>query len=71
MDADQLEKTVGSLVERRPFRTFTIELLEREIVEIDHPRMICMRDGTAAGFKSGGCPFWFRYRDVVKIRSEN
>jgi hypothetical protein len=67
MNADQFEQTIETLVERRPFRKFTVELSQGDPVEIDHPRMITMRDGVAAGLKSGGRPFWFDFRDVISI----
>jgi hypothetical protein len=71
MNADQFEQTIETLLERRPFRKFTVELSQGDPVEIDQPRMIAMRDGTAACFTSGGRPFWFRYSDVTRIRSDN
>jgi len=70
MTADQFEQTIVTLLEREPFRSFTVQLTVGDPVEIDHPRAMVMRDGVAVFLKSGGCPVWFEYENVTRIISD-
>ena len=67
MNGEQFESLVLSLLELKPFRLFTIELNGGKRFEIDHPRALSLRDGTAEFMTPGGMPIWFDHNQVSHI----
>lgn len=67
MDADNFRNTMTELTEIRPFRIFTIELLNGRRIEVDHPRAVNFRDGTAVFLLPGGIPIIFDHQSLNSI----
>jgi len=56
-----------ALLDRKPFRPFTVELIGGDRFEIDHPRATVVRDGVAIYVRPGGIPVYFDHDSVLKI----
>lgn len=67
MTADNFQQVLGALVERVPFRPFTIELAGGRRFEVDHGRALVQRDGVAVFLAPGGVPIWFDHESVAAI----
>lgn len=67
MTADNFERVLNSLADRKPFQVFTVELHGGERFEVDHPRAMVVRDGVAVFLASGGVPVWFDHDGVNQI----
>jgi hypothetical protein len=67
MDRDVFTTSVIELIDRRPFKPFTIALSDGMQYEIDHGRAITCRDGVAVYIRPGGAPVIFDHDAVTKI----
>ena len=67
MTSENFDQILANLLERRPFRMFTIELHGGERFEIDHPRATVVRDGLALFLAPGGTFVRFDYDSVNQI----
>ncbi len=56
-----------ALLDRKPFRPFTVELIGGDWFEVDHPRATVVRDGVAIYVRPGGIPVYFDHDSVVQI----
>ncbi len=67
MTAKNFDRVLEQLLQRQPFRVFTVELHGGQRFEIDHPRATVIRDGVAVFLAPGGIPVWFDHDSVNKI----
>jgi hypothetical protein len=67
MDRDTFESMIRLFKNRRPFRPFTISLVNGERVEVDHPDALALRDGVGLFAGPGGIPAVFDYEGVAQI----
>jgi hypothetical protein len=67
MTAENFDKLLEALSQRKPFRVFTVELTGGHRFEVDHPRAIVIRDGVAVFLAPGGIPIWFDHESVSQI----
>lgn len=67
MDRDTFDSTLRLFKHRRPFRPFTISLVNGERVEVDHPDALVVRDGVGLFAGPGGIPAVFDYEGVAQI----
>ena len=67
MDRDTFESTIRTFKHQRPFRPFTISLVNGERVEVDHPDALAVRDGVGLFAGPGGVPAVFDYEGVAQI----
>ncbi len=67
MTVDNFEGILTTLMDRKPFRVFTIELHGGTRFEIDHPRVAIWRNGVAIFISLGGAPIWFDNESVSQI----
>lgn len=58
------ERILQQLHRRAPFRTFVVELLNGDRVEVDHPEALIVRAGTAIFVAADGTPTWFDHESV-------
>ena len=70
MTAKNFEALIITLLERRPFHPFTIQLHEGKRFEIDHPHSTVVRDGFAVYIAPGGTPVWFDHNSVVTVSED-
>lgn len=67
MDRDTFDSTIRAFKNRRPYRPFTVALVNGDRLEIDHPEAIIVRDGVALFAGPGGVPAVFDYEGVSQI----
>lgn len=67
MTTDAFDIVLDELMDRKPFRVFTVVLKDGSRFEIDHPRATVLRDGIAIFLSPGGRPVWFDADSVLNI----
>ena len=67
MNRQNFQNAMDKLLAQVPFRPFTIQTVVGEKYEVDHPRAVATRDGTAMYIMPGGVPVWFDYQTVASI----
>jgi hypothetical protein len=67
MTAEHFDQLIDTLLERRPFRPFTVEIQNGERFEVDHPRSTVVRDGFAIYLKPGNVPVYFDHESVNQV----
>jgi hypothetical protein len=67
MDRENFDNAVRTLKNRRPFRPFTIALVDGERVEVDHPDALAIRDGVALFASPGGVPVFLDHEGVSQV----
>jgi hypothetical protein len=67
MDRETFDQTIRTFQQRRPFRPFTISLVNGERLEIDHPEAVLIREGTGAFLGPGGVPAIFDFEGVAQV----
>ena len=67
MTAENFDRVLNRLAERKPFQVFTVELHGGQRFEVDHPRALVVRDGVAVFLAPGGAPIWFDHDSVNQI----
>ena len=67
MTSENFDLVMRNLLERRPFRVFTVELHGGDRFEVDHPRATVVRDGVAVFIAPGGTFVWFDHDSVNQI----
>lgn len=67
MTAENFDRILETLRDRKPFQMFTVELAGGRRFEVDHPKAIVIRDGVAVFIALGGYPIWFDHESVGQI----
>ena len=67
MKMDEFDLTVETLKGVRPYRPFTIVLMNGDRYEIDHPGAISIREGFAIYIAPGKVPIYFNHDGVNQI----
>jgi hypothetical protein len=67
MDRETFDRTIRTFKYRKPFRPFTISLVNGERLEIDHPDALAVRDGVGLFAGPGGVPAVFDYEGVAQV----
>jgi hypothetical protein len=67
MDRDTFESTIRTFKNQRPFRPFTVSLVNGERLEVDHPDALAVRDGVALFVGPGRVPHVFDYERVAQM----
>ena len=67
MTEQHFDNFLIALLDRKPFRPFTVELIGGDKFEVDHPRATVVRDGVAIYVRPGGIPVYFDQDSVLKI----
>lgn len=67
MTAENFEKVLQAMMNRKPFKPFTVELHGGERFEIDHPRATVLRQGVAVFMGPGPVPIYFDHDSVNQI----
>jgi hypothetical protein len=67
MTAENFDAILNTLLNRRPFQIFTVELHGGKRFEIDHPQATVFRDGVAIFISPGPVPIWFDHESVSQI----
>lgn len=67
MDPSTFDATIQTFKRRRPFKPFTVALLNGDRLEVDHPEAVVVRDGVALYVAAGGIPTVFDHEGVNQI----
>jgi hypothetical protein len=67
MTAENFDRVLRGLADRKPFQVFTVELHGGQRFEVDHPHAMVVRDGVAVFIAPGGVPIWFDHDSVNQI----
>lgn len=67
MEANHFEQTLEVFKDRRPFRPFTVALVNGDRFEVDHPGALAVRDGIAMYISTGCAPVIFDHEGVSQI----
>ena len=67
MTVEHFEKALLTMLDRRPFKPFTVELNNGERFEIDQPEATVLRQGLAIFMAPGPEPIYFTYDGVAQI----
>jgi hypothetical protein len=67
MTAENFDVLLDTLLNRRPFQIFTVELHGGKRFEIDHPQATVFREGIAIFIAPGPVPIWFDHESVSQI----
>jgi hypothetical protein len=67
MTEQHFDERLNALMDRKPFHPFTVELINGERFEVDHPRATVLRNGVAVYLRPVGTPVYFDHDSVVQI----
>jgi hypothetical protein len=67
VEKDNFEKLLRGLSHRKPFRSYTVEFVNGERIEVDHPEALIVRAGVAVFLAADGTPAWFDHLSVSRI----
>jgi hypothetical protein len=70
MTSDNFDRSLRAFQRRRPFRSFTIELVSGDRFQVDHPEALIVRDGVAVFVAKGGIPMLFDHESVSQFIGE-
>ena len=64
METENFDHILRTLKGRKPYRPFTVALVNGDRFEIDHPDALVVRDGVAVYIGAGGAPVLFDHEGV-------
>jgi hypothetical protein len=67
MTAESFDAVLRTLLNRTPFRPFTVELHNNNQFEVDHNGAVAYNDGVAVYVAPGGRPKFFDHESVVQF----
>lgn len=70
MDAETFRGTLLTLKNRKPFRPFTVAMVNGDRVEIDYPEALALREGVAQFLAPRGVTVWFDHEGVRQVIGE-
>lgn len=67
MDRDTFDSTILTFKNRRPFRPFTVAMVNGDRLEVDHPEALAVREGMALFVGPGRVPVIFDHEGVSQV----
>ena len=67
MDRDTFNGTNRAFKHRTPFRPFTVAMVNGDLLEVDHPDALAVRDGLALFAAPGNVPAIFDHEGVSQV----
>ncbi len=64
METGNFDHILRTFKERKPYRPFTVALVNGDRFEVDHPDALVVRDGVAVYIGAGGVPVLFDHEGV-------
>jgi len=64
VETGNFDHILKTLKERKPYRPFTVALVNGDRFEVDHPDAMVVRDGVAVYIGAGGVPVLFDHEGV-------
>jgi hypothetical protein len=70
MTPDNFDRTLRAFQRRKPFRSFTVALVNGDRFEVDHPEALVLRGGVAVFVAANGTPTLFDHEGVSEFVGE-
>ena len=70
MDRETFDSTIRTFKHRKPYRPFTVSLVNGERLEIDHPEAVVVRDGAGVFIGPAGVIAVFDFEGVAQVVGE-
>lgn len=67
MDRETFTATIGAFQTRKPFKPFTVALVDGERYEVDRPNVLALGDGAAVLLAPGNVPVFFDHEGVSQV----
>jgi hypothetical protein len=67
MDRETFTTTIQAFQNRRPFKPFTVALVDGDRYEIDRPNILAVGEGIAILISPGGVPVFFDHESVSQV----
>jgi hypothetical protein len=67
MGVQNFDQTLNAFKNRKPFRPFTVVLIDGSRFEVDFPNALVVRDGVAIFVAAGGIPTIFDHEGVSQF----
>lgn len=67
MDREKFDVTLRALKNGRPFRPFTLAMVNGDRLEVDFADGLALREGVALFLAPGGVPVWFDHEGVSSV----
>jgi hypothetical protein len=70
MTAEHFSSTLLSFQRRVPFRSYVVELVGGDQIQVDHPEALVVRGGFAFYLSTDGAPAIFDHEGVAQVFSD-
>ncbi len=67
MDRETFTATIEAFQGRKPFRPFTVALVDGDRYEVDRPNVLALGDGAAVLLAPGNVPVFFDHEGVSQV----
>lgn len=67
MDRENFTTTIQAFQNRRPFKPFTVALVDGDRYEVDRPNVLALGDGAAVLLALGNVPVFFDHEGVSQV----
>jgi hypothetical protein len=67
MDRETFTTTIQAFQSRKPFRPFTVALVDGDRHEVDRPNVLALGDGVAVLLAPGNVPVFFDHEGVSQV----
>ena len=67
MDRESFTATIQALQNRRPFKPFTVALVDGDRYEVDRPNILAVGEGIAILIAPGAVPVFFDHEGVSQV----
>lgn len=67
MTTEHFQTTIRAFQKRTPFKSYTVELVPGDRVQVDHPEALVIRGGVAVFVSAAGSPVIFDHEGVSQI----
>jgi hypothetical protein len=67
MEVDHFDRSLNAFKKRKPFRPFTVVMVDGDRFEVDYPDALVVRDGMAVYIAAGGVPILFDHEGVSQF----
>ena len=67
MEKENFERLLRALSHRKPFRSYTVEFVGGDHIDVDHPEALIVRAGVAVYLSADGTPSWFDHLGVSRV----
>ncbi|HXD85196.1 MAG TPA: hypothetical protein VN641_01800 [Urbifossiella sp.] len=70
MDRETFTATIAAFQGRKPFKPFTVALVDGDRYEVDRPNVLALGDGAAVLLAPGNVPVFFDHEGVRQVIGE-